>query len=243
MSINVAIVENNEQMLSSLTRLVESTKEFRCSGSYGSAVSALNEFTTSLPDVVLMDINLSGMNGVELVRRIKEFCPDQLILVLTDLEDPQVVFKTLSSGASGYLLKNTPPKQIITAIRDLYHGSSPITGSIARGLVNLLQQAAVPVQNYRSLSLRETQVLDQLSKGLRYKEIAETLGVSYATVHTHIRHIYRKLHVNCRTEAVALYLRQNPEWHFSASPQKLNGLSRLTRPPALDFLPVPFQAA
>jgi DNA-binding NarL/FixJ family response regulator len=221
MSINVAIVENDEQMLSGLTRLIKSTKGFRCSGSYNSAVSALKEFPKSLPDVVLMDINLPGVNGVEYVRRIKEIYPDQLILVLTNLDEPQVVMNTLSSGASGYLLKNTAPKQIVSAVREVYHGSSPFTGSIARGLVNLLQQAAVPGQNYRSLSLRETQVIDLLTKGLRYKEIAAKLEISYATVHTHIRHIYKKLGVKCRTEAVALYLRQHPCWQVSAGVQEI----------------------
>jgi DNA-binding NarL/FixJ family response regulator len=221
MTIKVAIVDNDELILDGLTRLIGSTKELRCSGSYSSAVRALDEFRKSLPDVVLMDINLSGVNGVEYVRRIKEVCPDQLILVLTNLNDPQVVINTLSSGASGYLLKSTSPKQIVTAVRDVYHGSSPFTGSIARGLVNLLQQAAVPGQSYRSLSLREIQVIDLMTNGLRYKEIAGKLEISYATVHTHIRHIYKKLRVKCRTEAVALYLRQHPSWHVSASVQKI----------------------
>jgi DNA-binding NarL/FixJ family response regulator len=222
MTINVAIVDDDELILGGLTRLIESTKEFQCSGSYCSALSALNDLPKLLPDVVLMDINLSGMNGIEYVRSIREVCPNQLVLVLTNIDDPQIIFNTLSAGASGYLLKkSSSSKQIITAVRDVYHGSSPITGSIARQLVNLLQQAVVPGQNYRSLSLRETQVIDLLAKGLRYNEIAGKLQISYATVHTHIRNIYKKLHVNCRTEAAALYLRQHPGLHFSASAREI----------------------
>lgn len=216
MSINVAIVENDEQGLSGLARLIGSTEGFRCSGLYSSAVCALNDFPKLLPDVVLMDINLPGTHGVEYVRRIKEVCPDQLVLVLSDLDNPQVIFNTLSAGASGYLLKNSSPRQIITAVRDVYHGSSPLTGSIARRLVNLLQQAAVPGQSCRSLSLREQQVLDLLARGFRYKEIAGELEISYATVHTHIRHIYKKLRVSCRTDAVTLYLREHPNWSVLA---------------------------
>ena len=216
MSINVAIVEKDKRVFSGLAGLLEATNGFRCAGPYSSAISALNEFPKSLPDVVLMDINLPCMNGVEYVRRIKEAHPCQLILVLTHLDDPQVAFNTLSAGASGYLLKSASPEQIVTAIQEVYRGGSPITGSIARGLVNLLQQTAVPGQNYRNLSLREQQVLGFLAKGLRYKEIAGALAISYSTAHAHIRHIYRKLRVNCRTDAVTLYLREYPNRSIQA---------------------------
>jgi len=220
MSINVAIVDNDEQVLSGLFRLIQSTKGFRCSGAYSSALRALNAISESLPDVVLTDIHLSGMNGIEFVRLIKEVRPSQLILVLTYLDNAQVVFNTLSTGASGYLLKSSSPEQIITAVQDVCHGGSPITGSIARGLVNLLQQTASPGRNYRSLSLREQQVLDLLASGFRYQDIAEKLKISYATAHTHIRNMYKKLRVNGRTEAITLYLREHPGWHASASAQE-----------------------
>jgi DNA-binding NarL/FixJ family response regulator len=216
MSINVAIVEYDEQVLSGLARLFALSTRFRCSGLYSSTVCALNDFPKSLPDVVLMDINLPGKNGIECLRRIKQARPDQLILVLTHLDDPQIVFDTLSAGATGYLLKNSSSEQILAAIQDVCHGSSPITGSISRGLVNLLQQTGAPGQSYRSLSLREQQVLNFLAKGFRYKEIAGELKISYTTVHTHIRHVYKKLRVNCRTEAVTWYLREHPNWQVHA---------------------------
>jgi DNA-binding NarL/FixJ family response regulator len=217
MSINVAIVENDQRASGMLARRINAAAGVQCTGVYSNVADALDEFPVSLPDVVLMDIQLSGVTGVEGVRRIKEAGPARHILVLTDLNDPQIVFKALSAGASGYLLKTgSSPGQIIGAIREVLRGGAPLTGSIARRLVKLFQEAApVPVPDYRKLSLREHQVLALLARGLRYKEVAFKLNISYATVHSHIRHIYKKLRVSCRTDAVTLYLRQSPDWRIA----------------------------
>jgi DNA-binding NarL/FixJ family response regulator len=225
MSIHVAIVENDQRASGVLARRINATAGFHCTGLHSNLADALDEFPVSLPEAVLRDIQLPGGNGVEGVRRIKEAGPARHILVLTDLNDPQIVFKALAAGASGYLLKNgSSPVQIIGAIREVFHGGAPLTGSIARRLVNLFQEAApVPVPDYRKLSLREHQVLDLLARGLRYKEVAFKLNISYATVHSHIRHIYKKLRVSCRTDAVMLYLRQSPDWRIAA-PEPQSGL-------------------
>jgi DNA-binding NarL/FixJ family response regulator len=212
MPINVAILENDRQTLNGLSRLIDSTEGLCCSGRYSCLVSALNEFFDSLPDVLLMDINLPGLDEVDSVRRIKADYPDLLVLVLTSLEGINAVFSAISGGAVGYLLKHSSPDQIISAIRDVYQGGSPITGSIARQILGLFQQTAVTGHPHQKLSLREQEVLDHLAWGHSYQKIANELEISYTTVHTHIRHIYKKLRVNCRTDAVTYYLRPHPRW-------------------------------
>jgi DNA-binding NarL/FixJ family response regulator len=221
MSINVAIIESDELVFSRLARLLEETEGLRCCGQYASGQQALNAFPHLLPDVVLMDIHLPNSNGVEWVCRIRAACPGQLILVLSNCTEPKVVFSALAAGATGYLLKHSSSEQIIAAIQEVYQGGSPMTGSIARQVVNLFQQAAVPEPGRRELSRREKQVLELLAKGFSYKEIAEELKLTYATIHTHIRHIYKKFRVNCRTEAVTLYLRQSSIWPIQARPAKM----------------------
>ena len=212
MPINVAIVENDRQTLIELGRLIDSTAGLHCSGRYSCLVSALNEFPDALPDVLLMDINLPGLDRVGSVRRVKADYPDLLVLVLTTLESISTVVSAISGGAVGYLLKPSSPEQIINAICDVYRGGSPVTSSIARQILGLFQPAAVTGHSHQNLSLREQEVLDHLAWGYSYQKIADELKVSYATVHTHIRHIYKKLRVNCRTDAVTYYLRQQPSW-------------------------------
>jgi DNA-binding NarL/FixJ family response regulator len=220
-SINVAILGEDELVLGRLAQLIEATEGLRCSGRYGDADSALDECLVAPTDVVLMDITLPGTNGIECVRRIKEACPNQLILVLSNWDEQEVVFSTLSASAIGYLLKPSSPKQITTAIREVYLGGSPMTASIARWVVSLFHRTDASAQGYRKLSLRERQVLDLLAKGFRFKEIVWELKISYATACTHIRHIYRKLRVNSRTDAVTLHLRQCPGWQVGARPPQL----------------------
>jgi DNA-binding NarL/FixJ family response regulator len=155
-----------------------------------------------------MDINLPGINGVECVRRLKPSLPGTQMIMLTVYQNTEHIFNALAAGATGYMLKQTPPPELLAAIKEVYAGGSPMSSHIARKIVQSFQQPAEALAEAESLSPREAEVLDLLAKGFLYKEIAEQMKVSYATVHTHIRHIYEKLHVRSRTEAVAKHLNQ-----------------------------------
>ena len=207
MVISVSIVEDNEKLRGTLARVLNRAEGFRCVSQHPSAEDALKELPEVKPDVVLMDINLPGMNGVECVRQLKKVLPGIQIIMLTVYEDTENIFDALAAGASGYLLKRTTGSELIEAIQDVQRGGSPMTAHIARKVVQSFQKNA-PAQPAESLSEREQQVLDLLSHGLMYKEIADKLQISYETVHTYIRRIYEKLRVRTRTEAVAKFLRQ-----------------------------------
>jgi DNA-binding NarL/FixJ family response regulator len=209
MSVAVSIVEDNPQVRSSLSKLIDGTGGFRCVSRHGSAEEALVEIPKLKPDVVLMDINLPGINGVECVRKLKPQLPKTQIIMLTVYQNTEHIFNALAAGATGYMLKQTPPAELLAAIKDVHVGGSPMSSHIARKIVQSFQQPAPAASaEAASLSPREAEVLDLLAKGFLYKEIAEQMKVSYATVHTHIRHIYEKLHVRSRTEAVAKHLAQ-----------------------------------
>jgi DNA-binding NarL/FixJ family response regulator len=208
MPINISIVEDDVRLRGTLARLIDSTKGFCCVSQHPSAENALSELTVTRPDVVMMDINLPGMNGVDCVRRLKEMLPDTQVVMLTVYENTNIIFSALSAGASGYLLKQSSPEQIIQAIREVHEGGSPMTSHIARKVVASFQNIVNPVNEYEKLSLREQEVLELLAQGFLYREISEKLKISYATVHTHLRHIYEKLHVRSRTEAVTKHLQQ-----------------------------------
>ncbi len=180
---------------------------FRCASQHGTAEEALKELPNVKPDVVLMDINLPGMNGVECVRQLKPLLPETQVIMLTVYEDTENIFNALAAGANGYMLKRTSSKELIEAIHEVKRGGSPMTMHIARKVVQSFQRNA-PAQPAEGLSEREQQVLDLLSHGLMYKEIADKLAISYETVHTYIRRIYEKLQVRTRTEAVAKFLRR-----------------------------------
>ena len=186
MSITVSIVEDNEKLRGTLARLLDRSDRFRCLSQYANAEDALKDLPQARPNVVLMDINLPGMNGVQCVRQ----------------------FNALTAGANGYMLKRTSSKELLEAIREVHQGGSPMTMHIARKVVQSFQQTAATAQPAEHLSPREQEVLDFLSQGLLYKEISEKLGISYETVHTYIRRIYEKLQVRTRTEAVAKFLRR-----------------------------------
>ena len=208
MSISVSIVEDDSQVRVSLAKLINSSPGYRCVSEHASGENALQEIPKVNPDVTLMDINLSGLNGVECTRRLKPLLPATQIIMLTVYQNTEHIFNALAAGATGYLLKQTPPAELLAAIRDVHAGGSPMSSHIARKIVQSFQQPVSVAREAESLSPREAQVLDLLSKGYLYKEIADTMKVTYATVHTHIRHIYEKLHVRSRTEAVAKHLRQ-----------------------------------
>ncbi len=209
MPINVAIVEDDEEIRANLTDRIGTTSSLCLSGSYPDAESALAELPALKPDVVLMDINLPKMDGVECVRQLKTQLPDAQFVMLTVYEDNNRLFKSLMAGACGYLLKRTSPAKLLAAIKDAYAGGSPMTPQIARRVVQHFQQAPQlesAAAELPKLSPREAEVLNQLAKGFRYKEIIDNLQISAGTLHVYIRSIYKKLHVHSRTEAVVKYL-------------------------------------
>jgi DNA-binding NarL/FixJ family response regulator len=208
MPITVSIVEDNEKLRGTLARVIARADGFSCVSQHGSAEDALKELPTVKPNVVLMDINLPGINGVECVRQLKKILPQTQVMMLTVYEDTENIFNALAAGASGYMLKRTPGAELLEAIREVQRGGSPMTTHIARKVVQSFQRSAGTVDPTATLSEREQQVLDLLSQGLIYKEIAEKIGISYETVHTYVRRIYEKLQVRTRTEAVAKFLRR-----------------------------------
>jgi DNA-binding NarL/FixJ family response regulator len=208
MPISVCIVEDNDKLRATLGRVLNRADGFRCVSQYANAEDAVKDLPQVRPDVVLMDINLPGMNGVECVRQLKRLVPETQVIMLTVYEDTENIFNALAVGANGYLLKRTSSKELLEAIQDVCRGGSPMTMHIARKVVQSFQKSAASAQTTENLSEREQQVLDLLSQGLIYKEIADKLGISYETVHTYIRRVYEKLQVRTRTEAVAKFLRR-----------------------------------
>lgn len=208
MPITVDIVEDNDQLRGTLARVIDRTEGFKCVDQFASAEAALEGAPKAPVDVILMDINLPGMNGVECVRRLKQIIPTTQIVMLTVYEDTENIFNALAAGASGYLLKRTKSGELLEAIRDVVRGGSPMSTHIARKVVLSFQKPTNSIEQDADLSPREKEVLDCLAQGFLYKEIAEKLGISYETVHTYIRRIYEKLQVRTRTEAVAKFLRR-----------------------------------
>ncbi len=208
MPIQVSIVEDNEQLRGTLARLLNRAEGFACLSQYATAEAALEGLPKDRPQVVLMDIHLPGMDGVECVRRLKQVSPGISAVMLTAYEDTENIFNALAAGANGYLLKRAPRAELLEAIREVHRGGSPMTTHIARKVVQSFQRTAPAPQPGETLSAREQEVLDHLSQGFLYKEIADKIGISYETVHTYIRRIYEKLQVRTRTEAVAKFLRR-----------------------------------
>lgn len=204
--IKVSIIEDDEWIRENLATQISRREGFTCGRCFGSGEAALADISKEIPDVVLVDINLPKMNGIECVRKLKAHLPGVLILMLTAYEDSDKIFKSLLAGASGYLLKRTPQSEILQAIEDVHRGNSPMTGHIARKVVQYFNQRGVTENEIEKLSNREREVLDRLAEGIPYKEIADTLSLSIDTVRMHIKGIYSKLHVHSRGEAVAKYL-------------------------------------
>ncbi|HZL12752.1 MAG TPA: response regulator transcription factor [Verrucomicrobiae bacterium] len=208
MPVTVSIVEDNDKLRETLARVLNRAEGFRCVSQYANAEDALKDLPQTKPDVVLMDINLPGINGVKCVQQLKKILPQIQVMMLTVYEDTENIFNALAAGANGYMLKRTSSRELLEAIQEVHRGGSPMTMHIARKVVQSFQQTAATASTTENLSEREQQVLDLLSKGLMYKEIADKLGISYETVHTYIRRIYEKLQVRTRTEAVAKFLRR-----------------------------------
>jgi DNA-binding NarL/FixJ family response regulator len=208
--IKVSIVDDEAELRENIGGYVDSAKGFKCVSVYDSAEEALPHLPKEKPDVILMDINLGGMSGIECVRQLKPLMPKTQIVMLTVFEDTEKIFSALAAGASGYLLKRLAPAKLLEAIREVHEGGSPMSAPIARKVVQSMQSMKSPParqDEVTDLSPREKEVLDGLAEGQAYKQIAEKLGVSIHTVRNYIRRIYEKLHVCSCGEAVAKYLR------------------------------------
>lgn len=206
--ITVSIVEDDVRLREILVRYFASQSGFTCLCAYPSAEAALAEIPKNPPDVVLMDINLPDMSGIECIPHLRAAVPSVKIIMLTVFEDSDQVFKSLSAGAFGYLVKSSRPAKILQAIREVFHGGSPMSGHIARMVVQSFEKRAAIPDETAALAPRELEVLHGLSCGQPYKQIAGNLGISLSTVRTYIQRIYEKLHVNSQTEAVMKYARR-----------------------------------
>jgi len=203
---SVAIVEDNNDFRATLARYLNDAPGYRCVCACSTSEEALQKIKRLVPDVVLMDIHLPNMSGVDCTRRLKELCPGIQILILTVYEDNERVFGALKAGATGYLLKRSDPADILHAIQDVKQGGAPMSSQIARRVVQSFRERAQQTLKDQALSVREEEILQHLSKGYSTKEIADRLSVSVNTVRTHLQHIYEKLHVRSRTEAVVKFL-------------------------------------
>lgn len=202
MSITICIVEDLDEVREGLKQFISLNPEFRVQDTFRTAEEALYEIPRLKPQIVIMDINLPGMNGIECIRQVKDKSPDTQFMMFTVYENDEKVFEALKAGASGYLLKNTDLAQITEALKELQNGGSPMSTNIARRLVTAFRDKEKDAVLLEVLSKRENDVLQLLSKGLLYKEISDQLSISTSTVRQHIHHIYEKLHVQNRTEAL-----------------------------------------
>lgn len=199
--ITVALIEDDARVRRALAMILDSEEDCRCVGQYSSGEEAAEAIPAQPPRVIIMDVNLPGISGVECVRGLVAKGVASHILMLTVHKDTDVIFEALSAGATGYLVKPVPAEQLLAAVRDIHGGGAPMTSSIARKVVQAFQRK--PLQTEEALSSRETEVLAWLAKGHAYKEIADEMRISYSTVHTHIERIYKKLQVTSRAQAVA----------------------------------------
>jgi DNA-binding NarL/FixJ family response regulator len=202
MSITIAIVEDLDVVRNGLKDFISLSTDFLVIGSYKTGEEALQKLPQIQPDIVIMDINLPGMNGIECIRQVKDKSPGTQFMMFTVYENDDKVFEALKAGASGYLLKNTGLLQIAESVKELHEGGSPMSANIARKMVNLFRDTDKKTPFLDLLSTREKEILQLLAKGLLYKEIGEQLHITTGTVRIHIHKIYEKLHVQNRTEAI-----------------------------------------
>jgi len=204
-NISVAIVEDDVPAREILAGWIRDADGFKCAGEYDDAETALARLPQENPSVVLFDINLPGMNGIECVRRLKPRLPNTQFVMVTVYEDANHIFDALSAGASGYMLKQTKRNELIDALKDVHAGGSPMSSQIARKVVQSFRRTESATDGTNDLSPREREVIELLARGYLYKEIAEKLAISVPTVNTYIRRIYEKLHVRSRSQAVAIF--------------------------------------
>ena len=201
MSIKISIVEDQPEMRESLVAWLSDAPGLCCVGAHATGEEALKKIPAENPDVVLMDINLTGMNGIQCVSRLKERLPKTQVLMLTTYAEGDMIFDSLRAGANGYLLKNMPREELVSAVEQVHSGGAPMSLQIARKVINHFHRSKKPSAELAQLTARELEILKQLAKGYLYKEIAEHLGISLSTVRTHVSAVYEKLHVQSRTEA------------------------------------------
>jgi len=199
--IHVVIIEDIPEIREGLQMLINGSDGFSCTKTFATAEPAIEELPAINPDVVLMDIHLPGMNGIEAVRKLKSLCSNAQFIMSTVYEDDENIFESLKAGASGYLLKKTAPSKILDAIMEVYNGGSPMSSQIARKVIASFQHKN-SIDETDILTPKEKEILKQLAKGLRYKEIADEMKISIETVRSHARKIYEKLQVQSRTEAL-----------------------------------------
>jgi DNA-binding NarL/FixJ family response regulator len=203
MNKTVVLVEDDRGLREQLAQILNSAPDIRCVGAFASAEEALEQIPAWHPDVVLMDIKLPGMSGIDCVARLKRLMPGLQIVMVTVYEDSERIFRALKAGANGYLLKSSPPQQLLEAVRDVHGGGAPMSSHIARQVVRHFHSAGVVPEQKPPLSPRERQVLELLSTGYIYKEIADKLGIGVETVRTHVKNICQKMHARNRLVAVA----------------------------------------
>ncbi len=208
MPVSVFVVEDDDEIREGISSLIESSEGFTCDKAVSSCESAVDCFDDFLSDVVLMDIRMNGMSGIECVKRIKEGYPNQVVLMFTVHEDEEKIFESIKSGANGYILKNVAPEKILEAIKDAYQGGSPITPSIAKKILQEFSEKSDKDKDY-DLTPSEKEILKHLVDGSSYITIAEDLGKSVHTIRSHIRNIYSKLYVHSKTEAVVKAIKNN----------------------------------
>jgi DNA-binding NarL/FixJ family response regulator len=209
MDISICIVDDNKDIRSALEQIILMSDGYQLLGSVGSAEEAMQQIPLLSPDIVLMDINLGeGESGIDCVRHLKAEHPDILFMMCTVYEDDEKIFEALTAGASGYILKKTAPHKLLEAIRELQEGGAPMSSQIARKVVSAfmhnkpVEKEAPEASSLSVLSNREKEILELLARGMLYKEIAASLFISQETVRKHVYHIYEKLHVNNRVEAI-----------------------------------------
>ena len=201
--IKICIVEDNQEIRTGLKMIINNSHELECDCDFPNAEDAINHLSINCKDVVLMDIDLPGINGIEAIKILKNACPKTQFMMMTVFENDEMIFKSLQAGATGYLLKNSSVSQISQAVVDLYNGGSPMSPGIARKVLNIFMESPKKTEpDYQDLSEREKEIVNKLSEGFRYKEIADQLFISSSTVRTHIQNIYQKLQVQSRTDAL-----------------------------------------
>jgi len=205
--IKTAIIEDLREIREGLATLINFTEGFRCTGSYRSVEEALERLKDDVPDVLLSDIGLPGMSGIEGVRLVKERYPDMQVLMLTVYDDDDRIFDALCAGASGYLLKRTPPAKLLENIREAMSGGAPVSPEVASRVIKFFRELHVPERSDYDLTPHEIRLLKLLTEGYNYTTAAEKLGVSYNTIKFHVRHIFDKLQVHSKSEAVVKAMR------------------------------------
>jgi DNA-binding NarL/FixJ family response regulator len=207
----VVIVEDDRGLREQLVQILENAPDIKCIGAFTSGEEALPQILKKEPDVVLMDIKLPGMSGIQCVAEIKKVIPDMQILMVTIYEDSERIFRALKAGANGYLVKSSPPEQLLESIRDVHKGGAPMSSHIARKVVKHFHLLGPSIKETENISPREREVLDLLAQGFIYKEIGDKLNIGSETVRTYVKNICHKMHVRSRIEAVARHKAEFPD--------------------------------